>query len=327
MTSSQSLVERIARRELVLLEGAVIERLRRAPGVTLDPEVANAGLVYDARGRDAHRSIWRGYLEVAREHGLPMVLCAPTWRATPERLARAGLPPVARVCADAVALARETGSEPGATAAAQVHVAGLIGCRGDAYRPQEALTATAAEAFHREQAEALAAAGVDLVLAATLPAAGEALGIARAVAATGVPYLVGFVMRANGTLLDGEPLADAVKRLDDALPAPPLGYAGTCVHPDNLGAALEAAGIAAARFVAVQGNGSRLSPEELDGRATLEADAPEAFGKATARVARRFRLSLVGGCCGTDDRHLRAIAAELTRGVGAAGDGARRGER
>jgi homocysteine S-methyltransferase len=202
--------------------------------------------------------------------------------------------------------------EEGSAAAAQVYVAGLMGCRGDAYRPQEALTSTAAEAFHGEQADALAAANVDLVLAATLPSAGEALGLARAIAATQVPYILGFVVRSNGTLLDGEPLADAIRRLDDALTRPPLGYAGTCVHPDNFGAALEGSGVAT-RFVALQGNGSRMSPEELDGRAALDTDTPETFGTSTARVARRFQLSIVGGCCGTDERHIRAIAAELTR--------------
>jgi len=143
VTALPSLRERIVQRELVLAEGAVIERLRRSPGVVLDPHVANAGLVYDAVGRDTLRNIWRGYLESAREYGLPMLMCAPTWRATPERLARAGLPPAARVCSDAVAFVREVSLEQDA-AAAQVYVAGLIGCRGDAYRPQEALTSTAA---------------------------------------------------------------------------------------------------------------------------------------------------------------------------------------
>jgi homocysteine S-methyltransferase len=306
-----SVRERIAQRQLVLTEGAVIERLRRSAHVVVDPEVANTALVYDAAGREALRRIWRSYLDVARDSKLPMIVCAPTWRATPERLKRAGLPPASQVCAEAVDLVRELRLEYAADTE-RIYVAGLMGCRGDAYRPDDALTAPAAQAFHAEQAHALAEARVDLIVAATLPCAREALGLARAIAATGVPYIVGFVVRADGSLLDGEPLGDAVARLDDGLGQPPLGYAGTCVHPDIFDAALETLG-SHERFVALQGNASRLSPEELDGRAEIDTDSPESFAKSAAAVVERFGLSIVGGCCGTDERHIRALAETIVR--------------
>jgi homocysteine S-methyltransferase len=306
-----SIRERILRRGPVLTEGAVIERLRRSEHVALDPDVANGALVYDAAGRQALRRIWRSYLDVARDTGLPMIVCAPTWRATPERLGRAGLPPAARFCGEAVELVRSVRLEY-ADDAERIYVAGLMGCRGDAYRPDEALDAPAAQVFHAEQALALAEARVDLVMVETLPSSREALGIARAIAATGVPYVIGFVVRANATLLDGEPLGDAVARLDDGLTQPPLGYAGTCVHPDTFGAALEKTP-SGERFVALKGNGSRLSPEELDGRAELDTDPPEAFARSAASVVNRFGIRVVGGCCGTDERHIRALAETLVR--------------
>jgi len=304
-----SIRERIVRRDLVLTEGAVIERLRRSEHIALDPEVANASLVYDAAGRQALRRIWCSYLDVAHDNGLPMIVCAPTWRATPERVKRAGLPPAAQVCVEAVELVRSLGVEYAADAE-RIYVAGLMGCRGDAYRPDEALDAPGAQTFHAEQALALAEARVDLIIAETLPSAREALGLARAIAATGVPYIVGFVVRANGTLLDGEPLGDAVARLDDGLTQPPLGYAGTCVHPDIFAAALEMTPHPE-RFVALKGNGSRLSPEELDGRAELDTDPPELFARSAAAVVERFGLPIVGGCCGTDERHIRTLAETL----------------
>lgn len=306
-----SIRERVARRDLVLTEGAVIERLRRSTDIVLDPEVANTSLVFDAAGREALRRIWRSYLDVARDWRLPMIVCAPTWRATPERLARTGLPSAAQVCAKAVELVRELRAEYPADAE-RIYVAGLMGCRGNAYSPAGALTAAAAQRFHAEQALALADAGVDLVIAATLPCAGEALGLARAIGATAVPYIVGFVVRADGTLLDGEPIGDAVSRLDEGLAQPPLGYAGTCVHPDNFWAALETLR-SHQRFVALQGNGSRLPPEELDGRAEIDTDSPESFASSATAVVERFGLSIVGGCCGTDDRHIRALAANMAR--------------
>ncbi len=307
-----AIVEAVIRREIVLMEGAVIERLRHEADIRLDPRVANTGLVYDEQGRGALQRIWRSYLDVACDAGLPMMICAPTWRATPERLEQAGLPAAAQVCADAVQLASEVREEY-ATAGVEIFLAGLMGCRGDAYRPDEALGSSAAELFHAEQAAALADAGVDLILAATLPSASEALGLARAIAATDVPFIIGFVLRPDGTLLDGAPLGDAVVRLDGGLQRPALGYAGTCVHPDNFAQALGTASArdAAGRFVALQGNGSRLLPEELDGRAELDSDAPESFGASMATVRERFGIGIVGGCCGTNERHIAALAAEL----------------
>lgn len=309
----RAIAEAVSRRELVLTEGAVIERLRRDSKVPLDPHVANTSLLYTTSGRDALRSIWRSYLDVARAAPLPIVLCAPTWRATPERLQHAGLPPAKRVCADAVEFTREVANDMASPQSPPVFVAGLMGCRGDAYRPQEALGSREAEAFHTEQAAALAQAGVDLILAATLPAASEALGLARAIASTDVPFIMGFVPRADGKLLDGQPMADVVHRIDDSVRRRPLGYAGTCIHPDLFAQALAApdALAAASRFVALQGNGSRLPPHELDGRGELDSDDPVAFAASMAAVRERFRIGLLGGCCGTDQSHLAAIVAIL----------------
>jgi homocysteine S-methyltransferase len=299
----------------VLTEGAVIERLRREAGLSLDPAVLHAGFLYDATGRAALARLYRQYLEVGRAADLPMLVGTPTWRANPERLAAAGL--AGRdVSGDAVHFLRGLRDALGGYAG-QVGIGGLIGPRGDAYRPEEGLSAEHAEVFHRPQAEALAAAGADFLWAATLPALPEALGLARAMAATGSSYVVSFVLRPGGTLLDGAPLGDAIGAIDAGTPRPPRCYLANCVHPSVFGQALEAGlrlapGIAG-RLVGLQANTSARSPEALDGLAELDSETPEALAEGMLALQRRFGLRILGGCCGTDHRHIAAIAAGLTQ--------------
>jgi homocysteine S-methyltransferase len=245
-----------------------------------------------------------------------MLVCTPTWRANSERLAQAGMPGVAEVSRDAASLLAEVRSEYGEYGQ-QVFMGGLMGCRGDAYNPGEALDTMTATRFHAEQAEALAQAGVDFLIAQTLPALSEALGIASAMACTGAPYIMSFVLRPTGTLLDGTCVAEAIARIDDAVAPAPAAYMVNCVHPVNCALALEKAeavypGIRQ-RLVGLQGNTSRKSPEELDNAAELDSDEPEQFAEAMVELRERFQMHILGGCCGTDQRHIAAFAQHLRK--------------
>jgi homocysteine S-methyltransferase len=200
----------------ILGEGAIIERLRRQPGTVLDPHLVNSAFIYDPLKRAALATLYRQYLAIGRDHDLPMMLTAPTWRANAENIAAAGCGGL-EVNADNVRLLQELRVATGAYAA-KVVIGGLIGCRGDAYQPGEALATDEARVFHFWQAERLAAAGVDFLYGITLPALSEALGLAAAMAATGRPYVVSFIVRPAGTLLDGTPLKTALARIDAAAP-------------------------------------------------------------------------------------------------------------
>lgn len=305
----------------VLTEGSIVERLRRNSGLPLDPEVAHAHLLYTAAGRAALTALWREYLDIAHQASLPILLETPTWRAQPERLIRAGLPPVEQIAHDAVLLLSNLRNEYGAFAR-NIFIGGLIGCQGDAYRPEEALATAEAEAYHRPLAGALAAAGADFLLAATLPALSEAEGMARAMASTGCPYLVSFVLRPTGTLLDGNPVSAAIRQIDAAAAPPPHAYLANCVHPAHFECAMEAAcaqeATTAARLIGLQGNTSRKSPEVLDSAATLDTDDPDEFATICARLRMRFGSRILGGCCGTDGRHIAAIARRCTDLIGCA---------
>jgi homocysteine S-methyltransferase len=303
----------------ILTEGAVIERLRRDPAVKLDPHVMHAAMIYTPSARAVLEGIYRQYFEIGRSYGLPMLVGTPTWRANPERLRAAGLAE-RDVNGDAVRFLQSVRAEYGPYAGS-VFLAGLLGCRGDAYDPGAALNAPEAVAFHQVQARALVAAGVDGLLAAALPAATEALGMAQALAAAAgeaVPYILSFIIRPTGTLLDATPLGEVVAQIDAQVTPPPAGYMVNCVHPAIFGAALERelarCPTLGARLLGLQGNTSRLSPEELDGAARLDTEEPEVFARELLAVRRRFGLRIVGGCCGTDARHMRGVAAGLVRG-------------
>jgi homocysteine S-methyltransferase len=306
--------ERIRGGGLILTEGAVIERLRRDPSVELDPDVLSAGLPFHPEGRAALARIHREYLDIAAATGLPMVIGPPTWRANPERVARSLGRSCEEVNREGTRLVQQVREEYGETSS-RVYVCGLMTCRGDAYDPADALSAEEAEAFHGEQARALAAAGVDYLQPTTLPSAPEALGLARALAATGMPYVLSFILRPAGTLLDGTPLADAMARIDDTVVPPPLCYWVNCVHPDVFLKALRRprndTPALRRRLVGLQANTSRLTPEELDGREDLDTADPASFADAMLRLHRELGMRVLGGCCGTDARHIRLLADRL----------------
>ena len=306
--------ELIDSRRLILTEGAVIERLRRDESVTLDPHVLHAGMIYDEAGRAALERIYRSYLDVGREFGMPMIVSPPTWRANPERLTAAGFTENRDVNGDACRFLADIRASYGGYAE-HVYIGGLIGCRGDAYDPSSALSEDEAKTFHRWQARSLAAAGVDFLMAATLPAAKEAIGISEAFAEYGLPYVISPVLRAAGTLLDGTSFQRLVEEIDATVSPQPTAYMVNCTHPSNFTAALRIECVRSVtlteRVIGLQANTSELSPEELDGSAALHASSSREFADAMLRVRDEFDMRIFGGCCGTDEEHIRAIAACL----------------
>jgi homocysteine S-methyltransferase len=310
-----SFPEVLSRSSCVLGEGAVIERLRRDASIELDPHVVNSHLVYSEAGRAALAKICGGYLEIGRSFDLPLLLSTPTWRASRERIAAAGLEgrdlngdnfrflhALREGCGDY---------------AAKVHICGLMSCCGDAYRPADALSVSEAQRFHAWQVARLAAAGVDFILVSTLPALSEATGIALALAASGLPYMISFVARPEGTLLDGTPLSEAIAAIDAAARPAPFSYLINCTHASVFRQALlqrsNSSALVRSRVAGLLGNTSALSPEELDNSSSLVEEDPGVFGRSVAALREELGMKLLGGCCGTDDRHIRSLAENLAR--------------
>jgi homocysteine S-methyltransferase len=296
----------LAAARLVLTEGSVYERLRRHPEIVYDDQIAHAGLIYDPRTADILGEVHREYIHVAMRAGCPMLVGAATWRASRERVARSRFAH-RDVNRDQVAFVRAICRAQ--ANAAPLFVAGVLGPRGDAYRPDRSFSPSAAHEYHAWQADALADAGADLLVGLTLPGAAEAQGLARAMAATGLSYLLSFVVRAEGTLLDATPLTEVIDTIDQGSVRPPVGYAVNCVHPSVLDRALDGAGHRAiARIVGLRANTSTLRPEELDDAAELITVPAPTLAEDIHAVASRFGLTLLGGCCGTGTQHIAAIA-------------------
>ena len=214
MAEQQQAADFFSTGRFLLGEGSLYERLRRNPAVSFDPQLAHGGLIYDDAAAEVLESVHRAYLDIGQKYGLAMIATAATWRANAERVASS---PFAGkdVNGDNVAFLRGLLESYAARGGAAILLGGQIGPKGDAYKPEEALDSESAEAFHTKQVEALAVSGVELLCAQTLPALSEALGLARALAKTGFPYILSFVVRRNGCLLDGTPLAEAIRRIDD----------------------------------------------------------------------------------------------------------------
>jgi homocysteine S-methyltransferase len=297
----------------IIGEGAVIERLRRNSDCELDAHIVNSGFIYHAAQRAALAAICRQYLDIGFRHDLPLLLSTPTWRASRERIAAAGLAGM-DVNGDNFRFLEALRSSYGGYAR-KVVICGLLSCRGNAYDPAEALAAADAHAFHNWQATRLAQAGTDFLLAATLPALSEALGLASAMAATGKPYVISFVARPEGTLLDGTPLKEAIAVIDATTHPTPIAYMVNCTHASIFRAALRhpvnSSLRAGDRIIGLLANTAALDPEELDDSAALVEEDPEVFGRSVADLQREFGMKILGGCCGTDDRHIHCLAKRL----------------
>lgn len=305
---------------VILTEGSVLERLRRDGATHLDSDVEHAGLIYEPSGRSSLEHIYRQYLDIGKTNDLPMIVFSPTWRANPERIAHAGLIEQ-RVNEDCVRFLDDLRKSYGPYAR-KVLLGGLMGCRGDAYRPEEALSRAEARAFHREQIRALSDAPVDFLFAATLPAASEAEGIALAMSEGQLPFALSFVIGGDGCLLDGTPLHEAVAAIEAAAPRPPAFFMVNCVHPLVFRKSFTIEMMASQRDVShvigLQANTSPRSPRELDDLPFLETEDPERLADAMIRLAQDFGLRILGGCCGTDEHHIEAIAeraAAMLQGV------------
>jgi homocysteine S-methyltransferase len=293
-----------------LSEGSVYERLRRHPAIEFDPYLAHATLIYQPQSRLILEQIHREYLDVGQRYGLAMFALTDTWRANQERIRQSKFH-AHKVNQDNVRFIAKIRDSYG-PAAVPIFIGGQIGPRGDAYTPQDALASTEAERYHTPQLEALAEAEVDFLLAATLPARSEAEGIARAMARTGLPYVLSFIIRRDGTLLDGTSLAQAIETIDNTTPKPPTGYAINCVYPTVFSEGLTVLEAhtpsLSRRILSYQANTSAKEPEKLDGLSELETENPERLAELMLRAYQQFHTPFLGGCCGTDTSHIECLA-------------------
>jgi homocysteine S-methyltransferase len=188
-------------------------------------------------------------------------------------------------------------------------LSGCIGPRDDAYRPSSFLGAEEAESYHAEQIQTFADTDADLVSALTLTHSAEAIGIVRAAQRAAMPAVISFTVETDGRLPSGEPLRDAINEVDDATGGAAAYYMINCAHPTHFQSELGSGGGWSSRLKGIRANASRRSHSELDEAEELDMGDPDELAGEYQRVlAAHPHITVIGGCCGTDHRHLAAIA-------------------
>ncbi len=286
----------------ILGECAIAERLRRLPGITLHPTLFNTPLIYGPEEiKAAMSSIYLEYLDAANQARLPLLLTAPTWRLDPIRIENAGVP--SSINADAVDYLLNLRSQHKRDS--PVLVGALTGPQNDCYRPDLAPNTDEAEKFHVTQIKALADTPAEFLLAQTLPSISEALGIARAMAATDKPYLISFCTGTDGRVLDGTPLDEAMDHFDQQLSRPPVGYFVNCTHPRFLTGNYKAGTLT--RLIGIQANASSKDVTKLDASTKTEADPINDWAGAMLELNAVHQVPILGGCCGTTLEHMQQL--------------------
>ncbi len=273
------------------------------------PEFAAYALLQTSSGRATLHAYFRRHLAVAADHGAGFLLEAPTWRASRDWGAKLGHSPdrLAQLNREAIAMLSDLRAE--AAGISPVVISGNIGPRGDGYVANTAMTAEAAQAYHSEQVDWLAATAADLVTAVTLSTVAEGVGVIRAAQAAGIPAVVSYTTETDGRLPDGTPLGRAIEETDGQTDGGAAYFMVNCAHPDHFRPALEAGNGWLARIGGVRANASRQSHAELDASETLDEGNPAELGRDYARLRRLLpNLTVLGGCCGTDHRHVEAMA-------------------
>jgi S-methylmethionine-dependent homocysteine/selenocysteine methylase len=190
-------------------------------------------------------------------------------------------------------------------------VGAVTGCKNDAYKPDEGLTTQDAYDFHSWQIDKLAEAGVDFLIAETLPSAQEAAGIARVMSKTGIPYFIGFVINPEGAILDGNTLEHAFNEIDTLCDPAPVGFVICCSYPSFLHPDRQPDSVFS-RLVGYLANASSQSQTDLDGLVSPQIDDVADWGRRMIELNKNYGVKILGGCCGTDAMHLQYIIDNIS---------------
>lgn len=281
-------------------------------GVEL-PDFAAFDLLRRPDGVARLRRWYERYVALARVHGLGLLLESPTWRASADWGRRLGYDAASLADANRLAIrllleiraALETPEVP-------MVVGGVLGPRGDGYVAERRMSAAEARDYHAEQVGAFAGTDADMVTAYTLNYVDEAVGVALAARERRMPAALSFTVETDGRLPSGETLEEAVTRVDAASDCHPAYYLINCAHPEHFTHVLRGGGDWLRRIRGLRANASRLSHAELEQCTELDAGDPLELGQRYRELRSLLpALAVVGGCCGTDHRHVGAICAAV----------------
>ena len=294
---------------LFLTDGGLETTLVFHDGMEL-PYFAAFDLLKDETGTARLRKYYQEYIDLALEYGLGFILESATWRASPDWGEQLGYSAadLDRANHQAIELLQEL-RERNQTNETPMLISGNLGPRGDGYAADQHITSDEAANYHAWQINSLVDAGVDMITALTLPETEEAIGIVRACQAANVPTVISFTVETDGRLPNGQSLRNAIEAVDEATDKGPAYYMINCAHPTHFEQVLKGDATWLERIRGIRANASCMSHAELDNSETLDDGNPEELGQQY-RLLRNLlpNLTVLGGCCGTDHRHVEAIA-------------------
>ncbi|MGE0580115.1 MAG: homocysteine S-methyltransferase family protein [Reyranella sp.] len=292
---------------LFLTDGGIETCLLFHDGFEL-PHFAAFHLIHDARGRQALTRYYERFIAIAKADGLGFVLESPTWRASAEWGGKLGYDgsDIVAVNQASIRLLLDLRTRHESTEMPMV-VSGCVGPRGDGYDPGQLMSVDQAADYHRLQIEAFAEAGADMVTAMTMTNVPEAAGIATAAKRAAMPVVVAFTVAVDGRLPTGQTLADAIGAVDAMTDGAPSYYMINCAHPAHFSDVLDGPWVR--RIRGLRANASQRSHHELDESPSLDTGNPVELGRQYRDLVRRHpQINVLGGCCGTDHRHIECIA-------------------
>ena len=300
---------------LFLTDGGIETTLIFHEGLEL-PAFAAFDLLKDDDGTEALRRYFEPYARLARDRGVGLVLESPTWRASPRWAAEIGYSDgeLDALNRKAISLMEEI-RERHESAETPVVISGCIGPQDDGYNPAAKLTSAAAQDYHSTQIATFSDSAADMVTAITMTYADEAVGLTRAATEAGMPVAISFTLETDGRLPSGQALGEAVQQVDEQTDRGPAYFMINCAHPSHFDGVLEAGEPWQARIRGLRANASTKSHAELDEATELDEGDPVDLGARYAALGATLpELNVLGGCCGTDHRHVREICEAWSDG-------------
>lgn len=298
--------------QLFLTDGGMETTLIFHDGVDL-PHFASFDLLKDEAGLARVRAYYERYIAIAHSHDVGVVLESPTWRANSDWAAKLGygkaeLAAANRRAIEVMASLRNHHE----TRASPMVISGNIGPRGDGYVADHQMSAEQARRYHAEQIAVFADTAADMVSAFTINYVEEAIGVVLAARDAAMPVVISFTVETDGRLPGGQLLGEAINLTDRATAAYPAYYMINCAHPSHFAAQLQADTAWRGRIRGLRANASRLSHAQLDACTELDSGNPAELGEQYRQLRRAMpQLAVLGGCCGTDHRHVDAIFAAV----------------
>ncbi|PON16830.1 homocysteine S-methyltransferase [Candidatus Entotheonella serta] len=273
------------------------------------PYFAAFHLLKDESGTEALRRYFTRHAAIARHRGVGFILESATWRASSDWGDKLGYSPWALAEANrkAIDLLHQLRSDLETDRSPMV-ISGCVGPRGDGYDPGILMSPEVADAYHAAQIGTFAQTETDLVTAITMTHPGEAIGVTRAAQAAGMPVVISFTVETDGRLPTGQSLKEAIEEVDAATGRAPAYYMINCAHPSHFETVLDDQAWID-RLRGIRANASKRSHAELDGAEDLDDGDPIELSQQYRDLRAQFsQINVLGGCCGTDHRHIEQIA-------------------